>query len=61
MTDGKNETPAEEPKTAREERADPENRVRQGVTGHNVRYVLFLSLLFLLACYFMIATFFVHD
>ncbi len=61
MTDGKNENPTQDRVEARREKADPSNRVRQGVTGHNVRYVLFFSLLALLACYFVIATFFVHD
>lgn len=57
MTDGKNETPSEAQRERQKERADPSNRVRQGVTGHNVRYVLLFSLLALIACYFLIAAF----
>jgi hypothetical protein len=38
---------------------DPKNKVRQGVTGHNVRYVLMISLglgaLALMAAYFNFA------
>jgi hypothetical protein len=38
---------------------DPKNKVRQGVTGHNVRYVLMISLglsaLALIAAYFYFA------
>ncbi|MBL8789578.1 MAG: hypothetical protein JNM45_03715 [Rhizobiales bacterium] len=61
MTDGNNETPTENREQARQEKADPVNRTRQGVTGHNVRWVLLISLLALLAAYFMIATFFAYE
>ena len=46
------------PQTRQQEKQDPTNRARQGVTGHNVRYVLFWSVLALLVGYGLIVVFF---
>ena len=46
------------PQPRQQEKQDPTNRARQGVTGHNVRYVLFWSVLALLIGYGLIVVFF---